>query len=124
MLGVEVHRDRVTEGLAHLSIADMPEIPRPDLLELRAFHQLCEGRFDPPTALAKARTALRIGIVCFVPEGRGKPGGFRRDTEAAPKRPDVGALGAGKAGKQDKGETLIHDGDALEPYPVISASSF
>jgi len=68
--GVELHGDRVTEHLADEPIAEMPEIAGPDLLELIPLHQLGEGGFDPPPALAEHRAALRIRIGRLVAEGR------------------------------------------------------
>lgn len=80
-----MHGDGVAEDLAHQPIADMPQIPCPDLLEVIPLDELREGRFDPPAPLAERRAPLRIGIEALVAER-----GFEHETVGRKRLGQVG----------------------------------
>lgn len=60
LLGMEVHGNRVAEDLAHQPIAEVLEVPRPDLLELITLDQLGEGGFRSTWAPATATASFSM----------------------------------------------------------------
>ena len=68
--GVEAYGNRLTEHFAHQLIAQMAQVPLPDLFGLAALDELGEGRFDPIAQTPQALASLRRRIVLRGSEGR------------------------------------------------------
>ena len=128
--GVQAQGDRGTEHPAHEPIADIPEIGRPDLLDLITFHQLPEGGSNPPAARAEHRTPLRGRVEALVPEGRCEQEVLRSKLVGLQRRPGfpIGqerALARRHDLRQDRQIRLICAGqrdrrDRLDPSGAIA----